>query len=83
MNNDPFKYGPGEGAWLKEQIVAFWDRHEDDEFECTDSFRLARKGDASEEQEYDETISCCGKMDLEFGPSPEGHTYFYGFNYGH
>ncbi len=83
MDTNTSKYGPVEAAWLDEQIKAFWARTEDDEFECTDSFRLARKGVPAEEQEYEEEITCCGKMDLEFGPSPEGHTYWYGFNYGH
>jgi hypothetical protein len=78
-------FGAAEGAWLDEQISAWFVENDPDgyEYECTDSRRMMRKGDESMEHRYAATVSCCGCMELGFGPSPAGHTYLYGFNYGH
>lgn len=82
------KYGT-DAQWVSDQIDAWWasnnttDEEGYERFECLSDVRLARKGDLEEEQAYEDAMSCCGQMDVEFGPSPLGYTYMYGFNYGH
>ncbi len=76
-------YGPIEGVWLQARIDEFWAGTEPYEYECVDSNRVKRVGVTSEEDAYDEAVTCCGRMDMLFGPSPGGFTYGYGFNYGH
>jgi len=77
-----------DASWVEAQIKAFWDRAyaeagDDDPYPRMDCGRIARKGVQEQEVEYEATRSCCGQVDVEFGPSPLGHTYMYGFNYGH
>ncbi len=87
MKNRTFiqRFGQVEGEWLADQIHDFWDAaaEQGDPYECVDSERTALKGDEGQEALYDDAITCCGSCDVEFGPSPAGHTYKYGFNYGH
>jgi len=68
--------------WLAWQITDFWAQNE---FEFVDNDRLAIKGDDSSARAYDFQVlsGCCGFHDVEFGPSPSGRMYLYGFNYGH
>lgn len=82
---DLAKYGPEEEAYLVEQIQNFWSNTEQGDFDCVDNIRLARQGAVEECAEYEETqrTGCCGSHDIVFGPSPNGHSYLYGFNYGH
>jgi hypothetical protein len=76
--------GRAERDWLLSQVDGFWDLHED-EYECVDNVRLADDGDELERQAYGAAVDggCCGGHDREFGGSPAGRTYLYGFNYGH
>lgn len=80
------KFGVDEAAFLVREIGAWFEANGgSDEFDCSDNFRLCRVGDSDGEAEY-ETIrndGCCGSVDIEIGPSPAGHTYRHGFNYGH
>ena len=82
--NDRDRYGKFEADWLHEQINDFWEDMGAG-FDCIDNLRLCRKGDVADEARYDEIErdGCCGSHNTEFGPSPEGHFYLYGFNYGH
>ncbi len=80
---------PDECLWLCEQISC-WHREHDvvdptygPVYEYTDSFRLGVKGDEASEAAYTQEMTCCGSVDVEFGPSPKGVTYLYGFNHGH
>ena len=86
MTNDEivWKYGPVEGDWLVQQLATFWEKAAD-QYDCVDNVRLARVGDTNDEEQYDESKreGCCGFEDVTFGPSPGGHTYNFGFNYGH
>lgn len=74
-----------ESRWLKNVINDWWRIHIYDEFDCVDNARLMRVGVNDEENLYNEAVcdGCCGSHSVEFGPSPAGHTYLYGFNYGH
>lgn len=68
--------------WLAAEIVVFWARHVDD-YEFCDNHRLALKGHAESEAVYDEQLllRLVDELhDTEFGPSPSGRTYLYGFN---
>lgn len=78
------RFGTAEEDYVRSQLEAFW-LNPDNDFEYTDNFRLARKGDADDEAAYEETRrgGCCGYHDIEIGPSPGGYTYLYGFNFGH
>jgi hypothetical protein len=80
------KFGVDEAAFLVREIDAWIDANGGpDEFDCADNFRLCRVGDSVGEAEYEETRNdgCCGSVDIEIGPSPAGHVYHHGFNYGH
>lgn len=81
---DLAKYGKEEEEFLLGALEGFWTSAEKGEYEYVDNIRLARQGDA-DCAEYEEIRQggCCGFMDTEFGPSPGGHTYLYGFNHGH
>lgn len=76
-------FGDDEYRWLCEQIDVI-DREFDDE-PCKDNHRYALKGDQTSEAAFEEREShgCCGSYRTEVGPSPLGHIYLYGFNYGH
>lgn len=72
--------------WLGGQVADFWsDPDFQGDFECVDNNRIAIKGDDSSAAVYETQVmeGCCGSCDVEFGPSPSGLTYLYGFNYGH
>lgn len=80
--------GYGEDAvWLSAQIEVFWSVASEAEASdgSFDNFRVARAGDKDSEERFNEAESegCCGCGGGVFGPSPLGHTYWYGFNYGH
>jgi hypothetical protein len=80
------KFGVEEAAFLVCEIGAWFEANGgNDEFDCSDNFRLCRVGDPIGEAEYEEIRNggCCGSVDTEIGPSPAGHVYRYGFNYGH
>ena len=80
------KFGTEEASFLAHEISAWIDANGgSDEFECSDNFRLCQVGDPIGESEYGEirNSGCCGSVDIEIGPSPAGHFYHYGFNYGH
>jgi hypothetical protein len=83
------KFGTDEAKWLSDQIEKFWVESENEDgrsaYDCVDNYRLAIKGDQPSMNKFDEIDSrgCCGSANLEFGPSPNGQTYMYGFNYGH
>jgi hypothetical protein len=79
------KFGDNELNWLKSQIKSFWGGVEEDMYEYPDNFRVALKDDQESEEKYEDAAreGCCGFVDKEFGPSPSGNTYLYGFNYGH
>lgn len=76
---------PIEGAWLRDQVDAFWARVEPHEYEFVDNTRIASCVKDPELDAYDDLRcgGCCGFMDVDFGPSPRGITYKYGFNHGH
>lgn len=83
------RYGADEN-WLNCRINEFWadaaqDAGDAEAYECSDNYRLACKQVEGEMSEYEQAQfrGCCGSVDVEFGPSPEGKTYVYGFNYGH
>jgi hypothetical protein len=65
-------------------IDTFWNQTEDGEFDFVDNVRVARKGNASEEAEYEaqREQGCCGFCDMELA-CDDGSTLLYGFNYGH
>jgi hypothetical protein len=80
------KFGVDEAAFLVSAISAWFEANGgSDEFDCSDNFRLCRVGDPIGEAEYEDARSdgCCGFVDIEIGPSPAGHIYRHGFNYGH
>lgn len=83
------RFGPEEARWLSDQINKFWEESEEEDggsyYENADNYRLAIKNDKPSMDAFDEIDShgCCGSANLEFGPSPNGQTYMYGFNYGH
>jgi len=74
-----------ESDWLKAQLVGFWTEDAEEEFEYSDTFSLHRKDDPLEANAAAAVADrrCCGKHSVEWGPSPEGHTYVYAFDYGH
>jgi hypothetical protein len=79
-------FGEDEYNWLRSKIDAMWEQLDTDGgFECVDNFRCCLKGHAQSVELYFEAMDqgCCGSYDTEFGVSPLGHTYGYGFNYGH
>jgi hypothetical protein len=71
--------------WLADQIRAHWEKPENADLECVDNGRLAVQGDTLTAEVYDDQCNhgCCGSCDTQFGPSPSGLTYLYGYNYGH
>jgi hypothetical protein len=71
--------------WLGAQIADFWSKPENEDYDNTDNNRIAIKDDPTSCAVYDDDAGngCCGSCDVEFGPSPSGRTYLYGFNYGH
>lgn len=69
-----------EYEWVAAEIASFWT----DEHENCDNFRFAVKGTDGELHYWEYASNgCCGSDDAEFGPSPLGRTYLWGFNYGH
>lgn len=54
-----------------------------DEFDCSDNYRLARADNEEEMQHYEEQVArgCCGCYDIVI-PCVDGNLH-YGFNYGH
>lgn len=85
------KFGQSEVEWLAEEIRAWMENNDPDEreYECADNFRLSQANRdttfVAVDYEYDKIRrnGCCGSEDIQFGPSPDGHTYVFGFNYGH
>jgi len=79
------KYGTSEADWIDQQMRTFWNLNCEEGYDCVDNSRLARQSDAADMAEYETAANsgCCGFYEGEFGPSPEGHTYAFGFNYGH
>jgi hypothetical protein len=80
--------GKVEDDWLRHELDTWWkveSYNEDAQFDNVDNIRLALVGDKGSEAQYDERAreGCCGSHSMEFGPSPKGHFYAYGFNYGH
>ncbi len=77
-------HGQAEADWLRRQVVGFWD-DAGNSFDGVDNVRIACVDDHDEYVAYEDAISdgCCGSNDMEFGPSPAGRTYRYGFNFGH
>jgi hypothetical protein len=78
------KYSYKEQKFLANSVDKFWSDNSEN-FEYADNFRLAKVGDSKEEEQYFaiKEQGCCGFHDMEFGPSPCGAYYNYGFNYGH
>lgn len=72
-----------ECEWLRSQMERIEAEFADEP--CVDNFRLADKSVDSQVRAYDDAVAtgCCGSFDTEFGPSPGGRTYLWGFNYGH
>ena len=83
MTPEETKFGVEEAAFINNATNAWFAT--EGEFECSDNFRLCRIGDLAGEAEYEDARNdgCCGFIDIEIGPSPAGHKYRYGFNYGH
>ena len=78
------QFGAEEAQWLSGELKKFWDSVDESDYENSDNFRMAIKGGPSEAAYEDARADgCCGFSDIEIGPSPLGHTYLYGFNYGH
>ena len=83
------KFGTLESEWVHDRIANWWMTAEDDEgrpeFEYIDNERLMIIGDEATEDVYEEAerMGCCGNHSVEFGPSPSGNKYVFGFNYGH
>lgn len=76
------KYGQVEADFVRQAVQSFWTERSE-EFECTDNVRLRRSDESLDDYEESERAGCCGSFSIEFGPSPGGFTYDYGFNYGH
>lgn len=86
MTPEETKFGVDEAAFIQRETSAWFEANGGyEEFECSDNFRLCRVGDFDGEDEYEAARNdgCCGSVDIEIGPSPAGHKYRYGFNYGH
>jgi len=62
-------------AWFSEKEEAF-------RYDCMDAERVALVGNEDEEEEYESTVSCCGRQDEEI-VGPSGAKYLVGFNHGH
>lgn len=79
------KYGTRDADWIDQQLFAFWDANGPDGYDCVDNHRLARKSDAADMEAYETAanLGCCGSYEGQLGPSPDGHMYVWGFNYGH
>lgn len=81
------QFSAEEAAFVQAAIEAWHEKNdpEGNEFECCDNWRLCRVGDTVGEAEYEEQqrTGCCGSIDTQFGPSPGGFHYNFGFNYGH
>lgn len=74
----------GEAVWLRVQLESFW-QMPDNDLECVDNYRMCLRDEPTHEAAYEEAMDegCCGSVDVQFGPSPLGRFYRYGFNYGH
>jgi hypothetical protein len=81
------RYGQVDGSFIRGYLTAWYQAEEDkgEDFDCADNHRTCQVGNLEEMALYEqqEQAGCCGKVDIEFGPSPTGKMYRYGFNYGH
>lgn len=84
MENLIEKYGKEDAKFVIDGLEIMVQKLEDDGEACIDNFRVALKGDPSDEEEYENLVSegCCGFYDDEI-ESPSGNTYMIGCNYGH
>ena len=75
------RYGASEAAFIVAAMMVV----AEEDYEYVDNVRVARVGDKAEEEAYEDQKQhgCCGYYDDEVGPSPGGHQYRWGFNYGH
>ena len=93
------KFGQAEVEWLAGEIQAWKEREDPDDrkYDYADNFRVSlvlefgipivdnhgKMIGVDEEYADSRDNGCCGFEDVQFGPSPDGHMYVYGFNYGH
>ena len=78
------KYGKRDAKFVFDSLEIMVQKLEDDGENCIDNFRVALKGDPSDEDEYEKLVyeGCCGFYDDEI-EAPSGNTYMIGCNFGH
>lgn len=64
-------------------LIGHIDSIADDDWDCSDNYRLARADNEEEMNQYDAQAArgCCGSYDIVI-PCVDGNLH-YGFNYGH